>query len=229
MQIPSQILEAKARHEARAIHYREELARHVHNPYARALVEAAYLDTDELQAIIHRHGLPHYERHLATLRAHLQQRRADLAEATELQLETRRLVIRLRNRQASHKTTPPMHRNLVTRRLEVTTATIAKTDADLAKAQNWVGKADELYSKSREQVENLAILEKRLAAAVTAYVLREEPAVVVAPPPAPVVNVQVNVPDELKIAAMPTRTTTSTVSRDGAGNIVSTTQVEIDA
>lgn len=45
--------------------------------------------------------------------------------------------------------------------------------------------------------------------------------------PTPVVNV--NVPDEMKISSMPTRVTTSSVERNGNGNIITTHQVEADA
>lgn len=47
--------------------------------------------------------------------------------------------------------------------------------------------------------------------------------------PAPVVEVQVDMPDEMKIAALPTRETTSSVTRDANGNIIATTQMERDA
>lgn len=47
--------------------------------------------------------------------------------------------------------------------------------------------------------------------------------------PAPVVEVNVELPDEMRIAAMPTRETTSRVKRDANGNIIETTQTERDA
>ena len=59
--------------------------------------------------------------------------------------------------------------------------------------------------------------------------------------PAPVVNLQagdvtvpatvvnVTMPDEIKIAAMPERVTTTEVERDAEGNITTTVQKEIDA
>ena len=46
---------------------------------------------------------------------------------------------------------------------------------------------------------------------------------------APVVEVNVETPDEIRIAALPERVTTSRVERDGAGNIIRTEQVEADA
>lgn len=46
---------------------------------------------------------------------------------------------------------------------------------------------------------------------------------------APVVEVNVDLPDEMKITALPARETVSTVERDGAGNITRTAQREQDA
>lgn len=47
--------------------------------------------------------------------------------------------------------------------------------------------------------------------------------------PAPVVNVTVETPDTLAITALPERLTTSTITRDAAGNITQSTQRERDA
>ena len=46
---------------------------------------------------------------------------------------------------------------------------------------------------------------------------------------APVVEVNVELPDEFRIAAMPTRETSTRIERNGAGEIVQSTQVEKDA
>lgn len=209
--------------------YERDLLAHLHFPYSRVLYEAANLSTHEFVECIERQGLTNYEQHLATLRNQIEQAKTAAKAASLKQTRLAGEIATLERLLAEYAQNPPTYRDH-SGRLVIAFHESDRTATALIAAKKSIAwsKSDQRYAE--EKAKNLALIEERLAVGLLAYLRREttkaEPAATV---PAPVVNVTVQTPDELRITAMPSRRTTSTVERDSQGHIVSTVQIEEDA
>ena len=211
--------------------YRAELARHLHDPWAKGLVEVIWHGTVDYQNFIERDGLDHHR----TLLAHIRRWRAETRQEVERSnaaAETLRdAALKAEKRAcdliASGK--PILQRKGDQLRRD------ANTNRQLANKS-----AEATIHLYRDQGIMLEDADARLTAGLLYYLenppIRNE----AAPPPAPIIHVNVEptpitveaiMPaiSEVTITAMPIRKTTTTILRDQAGDIATSVQVESDA
>jgi hypothetical protein len=213
--------------------FQSEYLRAAHDPFQRVLVEATWLDENEFQKFISAGGPELYQGALERLRQEIAHRQAALKICSIEATKHAGRIADIERTQNEYLAAPPMYRDHAGR-LRVACHEVEEATSRLINARQQAAQLKRQQDDHTQQIPLLANIEKRLAAGIVRYFTNRAnaPTAETSPPSAtPSVNVTVEMPAEMKMAvtSLPTRETTSTVSRDNGGNITSTTQIERDA
>jgi hypothetical protein len=211
--------------------YRAELAKHLHDPWAKGMVDVLWHGTVEYQKFIENDGIEHHRALLAHIRGWRALNRKNVQDG-EKAAKTLLADATKKEKQAGQLATmckPHLQKKIDQLRRD------ANANRQLA-AKN----AEAITTLYRKQGFTLEDADARLTAAMI-YYMDNPPQRSEAPlPPAPIININVEptpitveaimpAQTEIAITAMPIRKTTTTILRDQAGDIATSVQVESDA
>lgn len=211
--------------------YRADIAEHLHDPIAVRLVELLYHGTEDYAKFIDRDGIENQRSLLAHVRACRQGWRKKVDEHKALAGKLQAEAAAHRRKANDHLSTGKPMQLAAANKARAAAAEREKLAKDMAG----------LIDQDKGNVEAYELLDERLTAAILYYM--DQPRKAQAPAAPPIFNINVRQPDvqleatievppieikEVAITSMPARITTTEIGRNGAGEIVTSVQVEKD-